>query len=92
MQMVFPRCFSIKAKDDITIKKSSLGGFFTVIATKVLEQGGVVYGAMFDEEFHVIHKGIDKIDDLHKLRGVSMFKAKLEIHSRSLREKLKQID
>ena len=77
MQTVFPRCFSIKAKDDITIKKSSSGGFFTVIATKVLEQGGVVYGAMFDEEFHVIHKGIDKIDDLHKLRGSKYVQSKI---------------
>ena len=50
-------------------KDSTSGGAFSPIAEYVLQKKGVVYGAMFDENFNVIHGYIENKEDLTKLRG-----------------------
>lgn len=50
-------------------KDSSSGGIFSILAAYVLEQGGVVFGAAFDDSFNVVHKYIENIEDLEGLRG-----------------------
>lgn len=37
-----------------TVKKSSSGGFFSLLANYVIEKKGVVFGATFDEDFNVV--------------------------------------
>ena len=54
--------------DDVLLKKSTSGGTFGAIASKVIEYGGFVYGAAFDENFYVQHIGINKLEDLVKLQ------------------------
>lgn len=49
--------------------QSSSGGAFTEIAIPILRKGGVVFGAMFNSEWEVIHSYIEQEEDLHKLRG-----------------------
>lgn len=48
---------------------SSAGGLFTALAEKILAEGGVVYGATFDENWHVVHSRVESIEDLPPLRG-----------------------
>lgn len=48
---------------------SSSGGVFTQLAEYVIRNGGVVFGAMFDTQWGVIHNYVDKIEDLLKFRG-----------------------
>lgn len=48
--------------------KSTAGGGFSVLADYVLAKGGVVYGAGFDDNMHVIHKGVTKVEQLEELR------------------------
>ena len=48
--------------------KSSSGGMFSIFANYVLEQNGIVFGASFDSNWKVIHKYIDKKEDLDSLR------------------------
>ena len=50
-------------------EKSSSGGMFTLLATHVLNQGGIVFGAAFDEELKLSHIGVERLVDLRKLRG-----------------------
>lgn len=57
------------AKDESTILKSASGGIFATMAQMYLQEGGVIFGASFDEKFNPIHIGIDKLEDLHKLQG-----------------------
>lgn len=49
--------------------KSSSGGVFSALAENILERGGVVVGAAFDDIFVVRHSIIESKEDLHKLRG-----------------------
>lgn len=67
-------CFN---KDEEIRYKSSSGGVFTSLATKVLEKEGIVFGAAFNEEFQVNHCAVDKIEDLHKLRGSKYMQSKI---------------
>ena len=61
-------CYATKTNDETIRKQSSSGGIFSVIAKKVLENNGIVYGAAFDESFVVKHIGISSINDLDLLR------------------------
>lgn len=50
-------------------RNSSSGGIFTAIAEYVINKGGVVFGARFDDNWEVIHDYVETIDDLSKFRG-----------------------
>lgn len=50
-------------------KRSSSGGAFTLFAEYIINNGGIVFGAAFNEELKVNHIGIENIDELDKLRG-----------------------
>ena len=59
---------SYSNNEDVRLQSSS-GGLFSVIAEYIIENGGVVFGAVFDSQFHVRHVCVDKMEDLHILRG-----------------------
>lgn len=50
-------------------RESTSGGAFTAIAEYVIKNNGIVYGAIFDENYKVIHTGIDKKEELYKFRN-----------------------
>lgn len=55
---------------DATLRhESSAGGVFTMLAEDVLGRGGVVYGAGFDGDWHIVHRRVDTVDGLKSLRG-----------------------
>ena len=47
---------------------SSSGGVFSALADKILQEGGVVYGAAWDENMQLQHIGIEKASKLDSLR------------------------
>ncbi len=56
-------------KDKEERQRSTSGGVFYAIAEWIIEQGGVVYGAAFDEKLQLHHIEVDNLEDLQKLRG-----------------------
>lgn len=50
-------------------KESSAGGLFTLIAERIIESGGVVYGVGFDNNWQITHLRVDDAKDLSHLRG-----------------------
>lgn len=50
-------------------KISSSGGAFSVFAKWIISQGGIVYGATINEKFEVRHVGVERANELCKLRG-----------------------
>lgn len=71
------RAYACINKDENIRMQSSSGGVFTLLAEYVLEKGGVVFGAAFDEEFAVQHIAVDNIEDLEKLRGSKYLQSKI---------------
>lgn len=66
------------ARDEKTRQESSSGGIFPLAARWVLEQGGVVFGAAFDEDFSVCHKMIDSLEQLPLLQGSKYVQSRME--------------
>ena len=64
-----PKAYAAYANDAAIREASSSGGIFSLLTEAVLNKGGVVYGAAFDENFDVRHVVIDDISQLPKLRG-----------------------
>ncbi|MBQ2815853.1 MAG: Coenzyme F420 hydrogenase/dehydrogenase, beta subunit C-terminal domain [Clostridia bacterium] len=65
-----PKAYAVMGKDEKIREKSSSGGVFSLIAGYVISQGGVVFGAAFDEACHSVkHIAVDSPYDLKKLRG-----------------------
>ena len=61
--------FAAIAKDERIRKESSSGGIFSLLAQQTLADDGVVFGAMFDNHWNVIHGYVENVEDLSKLRG-----------------------
>jgi len=60
--------YAAKNKDDNIRYQSSSGGIFTLLAEAIIEQGGVVFGAEFDENFAVRHNIAHTKEELRKFR------------------------
>ena len=57
------------SKDKEIRQQSTSGGLFTEIANKVLENNGVIIGAIFDKDYKVVHGVIKSKEELNKTRG-----------------------
>lgn len=66
------------AKDDILRMRSSSGAIFSLCGEEVLNQKGVVFGAVFDPNFEVHHICIDNINDFQLLRGSKYVQSRIE--------------
>jgi len=64
-----PKAYACVNNDEMILMESSSGGIFTLIAEKVIENGGVVFGAGFNENFEVIHSCIDNKKNIERFRG-----------------------
>lgn len=61
--------FAAYSKDEKIRRESTSGGVFTHIAEKIIENGGAVIGAAFDENFGVRHIVIDSKSELYRFRS-----------------------
>lgn len=59
--------FGAHAKEPSIRLRGSSGGVFPLLASHVLQQGGVVFGACLMNDGSIAHKGIDKIEDLDQI-------------------------
>lgn len=70
--------------------ESTSGGAFSAIAELVLANKGFIYGATFDDKWHVCHMGIDKSEDLGKLRQSKYVQSGMGNCYSEIRDKLKR--
>lgn len=55
---------------DVSVRlKSSSGGLFTLLAEQIIDQGGVVFGAKFNNQWEVIHDYTETKEGLESFRG-----------------------
>ena len=64
-------------KNEEVRKHSSSGGIFTLLAEKVLDDGGVVFGAKFDKNWDVVYAPVFNKKDLCLLRGSKYVQARV---------------
>ncbi len=63
------KAYLFQLKDKKLRMDSTSGGAFTAIASAVIEEGGVVFGAAYDENLRVIHTYVEKVEDLWRFRN-----------------------
>lgn len=66
--MKYPYYVASCSKDINNIERSSSGGVFYEVASKIIYMGGAVYGAAFKDSKRVEHIRVDTIDDIELLR------------------------
>ena len=82
------RAYACINKDDDTRMQSSSGGVFTLLAEYVLEKGGAVFGAAFDETLNVRHTVVVSKDELYRLRGSKYVQSRIGDTYKSVKEYL----
>ena len=63
------KVYAAKNRNEEIRMQSSSGGIFTLLAEQIIQEGGVVFGARFDENWDVIHDYTETIDGLASFRG-----------------------
>ena len=61
--------YAAKHKDEQIRMASSSGGAFTAIAERVIDEGGVVFGAKFNQDWNVVHSYTETKEGLGTFRG-----------------------
>ena len=64
-----PTALAAINKDWDIRRNSSSGGVFTALAEIILNRGGIVFGAAFNEDWQVVHIAAESVEELAKIRG-----------------------
>ena len=72
------KAYAAICRDEKIRLESSSGGMFTVLAEKVIADGGVVFGAEFDSDFSVRHGWTDSVFGLERFRGSKYLQSRTE--------------
>lgn len=72
-----PEVFAAINEDDRIRRESSSGGVFTAIAEEILAEGGVVFGAKYDENWEVCHGYVETKEDLKGFRGSKYMQSRI---------------
>ena len=63
------RAVLFQHSDAQVLRESTSGGLFTALASWVIGQRGVVYGAAYDEKFVIRHIGVNNVAELRRFRN-----------------------
>ena len=74
-----PKAYACINVDENIRMQSSSGGVFTAIASYIIDKGGVVFGASWNEDFsRVEHTYTDKKEELYKFRGAKYLQSDID--------------
>lgn len=71
-------CYAAYNKDEDLRLKSSSGGVFIEIAKYVINLGGVVFGAVFDDTWNVHHVAAQTIEEVYPMMGSKYVQSRIE--------------
>lgn len=69
--------YAVKNPNESVRMQSSSGGVFTMLAEHIIDEGGVVFGACFDECWEVVHSYAETKEALAKFRGSKYVQSKI---------------
>lgn len=85
-----PEAYAAKNKNDAVRQSSSSGGIFTLLAERVLEKQGVVFGAALTADMEVSHRHTEDPDGLEQFRGSKYVQSAVEKSYPKVREFLEK--
>jgi len=84
-----PKAYAAYNRNLTERNASSSGGIFILLAKSVLEKGGIVVGAAFDQKNSVYHKIVTSLDNLGDILGSKYVQSNLSDIFRQIEQKLK---
>jgi len=84
------KVYAAKNQDEEIRRQSSSGGIFTLLAERTIQEGGVVFGARFDEHWEVRHDYTETVEGLAAFRGSKYVQSRMEDNYRKAEVFLKQ--
>ncbi len=81
---------AVKNLDEEERMKSSSGGVFIALAKQTLANGGVVFGAVFDENWEVRHTYAETVESVYSMMGSKYMQSRIEDSFRDAERFLKQ--
>lgn len=82
----YPLAFATYAREERI--GSSSGGIFYVLAKHIIDKGGFVYGAAFDESFQLYHIAARTIEELQPIRGSKYLQSNIGVTFREIKKLL----
>jgi len=71
------KVYAARNRNERILQESSSGGVFTLLAEKVILQGGVVFGVKFDEAWNAVHAWTDTVEGLKAFRGAKYVQSRV---------------
>ena len=87
---ILAETYAVKSNDEKVRFESSSGGAFSQIAKYILNNGGIVFGAAFDDDWTVHHIAVDSEGDLRLLRTSKYTQSRMHGIYRQVKKKLKE--
>ncbi|MCI9087248.1 MAG: 4Fe-4S binding protein [Clostridia bacterium] len=84
------KVYAVQNKEEELRNKATSGGFFHIIASYTIKNGGVVYGAALNEELVVEHQRAEKQEELEKFYGSKYVQSDLHKIYESLLRDIKE--
>lgn len=80
--------YIVRHKDLSIVEDSTSGGAFTAFSTTVIDEGGIVYGAGYDEEMRVVCKKAKTSAELCEMRGSKFVQSDLNETFHDIKQQL----
>ena len=77
-------------KDVEARSRSTSGGMFTVLSKYIIESGGVVYAARFNDSYHIYHDSFDNLNEIDPFRGSKYAQSELNDIFRRIKRDVKE--
>ena len=87
---VKPKSYACKVNNERIRLISSSGGLFSVLAEQIIDEGGVVFGAKFREDWSVVHGFADKKSDICMFMGSKYVQSDISDNFKIAKEFLEQ--
>ena len=82
--------YGVKLQNKKLLQESSSGGLFGGLAEHILNQGGIVFGAAYDEKLTVHYISVSNMEQLYKLKGSKYVASDTESTFSQVKELLKK--
>ena len=87
---VSPSVFAVRSRDKRETRHSSSAGVGYLLARAMLNEGGVVYGAGFNDAFEVVHSRADSLEEAERFSGSKYVQSNIVDIYRSIEDDLGQ--
>lgn len=81
---------AVKNRNETERMASSSGGVFIALAKKTIEKGGIVFGAVFDENWEVMHTYAETLDEVKPMMGSKYLQSRIGNSFRDAEKFLKE--